>query len=91
MIVQSITDEAIQKLSQNCPNIHYLCVSGCANLTDATLTALAQYCPKLRTFEATGCSQFTDNGFQALAKVFLMPFFHLKYTFLQIVILALLF
>lgn len=66
---QALTDEAIQRLAQNCLNIHYLCISGCPNLTDATLLALAQYCHKLTTFEAAGCSQFTDNGFQALARV----------------------
>lgn len=68
-ILQSITDDSIQKLAQNCPNIHYLCVSGCANLTDTSLMALAQHCHKLSTFEAAGCSQFTDGGFQALARV----------------------
>jgi F-box/leucine-rich repeat protein 2/20 len=67
--LKSITDDAVQKLAQNCPNIHYLCVSGCANLTDTSLMALAQHCHKLSTFEVAGCSQFTDGGFQALARV----------------------
>lgn len=59
----------MQALSEKCPKLHYLCLSGCSYLTDTSLIALAQKCTQLSTLEVAGCSQFTDAGFQALARV----------------------
>jgi hypothetical protein len=70
--LQNIEDEAVQQLAENCPRLHYLCLSGCSHLTDASLIVLAQQCHMLSTIEVAGCSQFTDAGFQALARVSLI-------------------
>ena len=70
--MQSIEDEAVQQLAENCQRLHYLCLSGCSHLTDASLIVLAQQCHMLSTLEVAGCSQFTDAGFQALARVSLI-------------------
>lgn len=67
--LQNLTDEAVVALSEYCPKLHYLCVSGCVHLTDAALVALAQNCHQLTTLEVAGCIQFTDTAFQALARV----------------------
>lgn len=66
---QSIEDEAVTKLAEHCPQLHYLCLSGCSHLTDSSLITLALQCHQLSTLEVAGCSQFTDIGFQALARV----------------------
>lgn len=70
--LQNLRDEAVQQLAENCPKLHYLCLSSCSHLTDAALISLAQQCPLLSTLEVAGCSQFTDTAFQALARVSLI-------------------
>lgn len=67
--VQNIEDKAVTWLAESCPQLHYLCLSGCSHLTDQALIILAQYSHHLSTLEVAGCSQFTDTGFQALARV----------------------
>lgn len=67
----------MQQLSEKCPKLHYLCLSGCSQLSDASLIALAQQCPFLSTLEVAGCSQFTDTAFQALARVILIFFLYI--------------
>ena len=59
----------VARLARSCPDLRYLCLSGCGHLTDATLTSLSQHCPQLATLEVARCTQFTDLGFQALARV----------------------
>ena len=67
--LQKITDDAVKELSEQCPRLHYVCLSNCPNLTDASLVTLAQHCPLLSVLECVACTHFTDAGFQALAKV----------------------
>lgn len=67
--LQNITDDAVRELSEQCPRLHYVCLSNCPNLTDASLVTLAQHCPLLSVLECVACTHFTDAGFQALAKV----------------------
>lgn len=67
--LQKITDDAVRELSEQCPRLHYVCLSNCPNLTDASLVTLAQHCPLLSVLECVACTHFTDAGFQALAKV----------------------
>lgn len=66
----------MQHLAENCPKLHYVCLSGCTQLTDASLVSLAQQCPLLSTLEVAGCSQFTDTAFQALARVRIVFFYY---------------
>lgn len=68
-LFQNITDDAVKDLSEQCPRLHYVCLSNCPNLTDASLVTLAQHCPLLSVLECVACTHFTDAGFQALAKV----------------------
>lgn len=67
--MQNITDDAVRELSEQCPRLHYVCLSNCPSLTDASLVTLAQHCPLLSVLECVACTHFTDAGFQALAKV----------------------
>lgn len=64
-----MTDVGVARLARSCPEMRYLCLSGCGHLTDATLSSLSQHCPQLATLEVARCSLFTDIGFQALARV----------------------
>jgi hypothetical protein len=64
-----VTDVGVARLARSCPEMRYLCLSGCGHLTDATLSSLSQHCPQLATLEVARCSLFTDVGFQALARV----------------------
>ena len=66
---QEVTDVGVARLARSCPDLRYLCLSGCGHLSDATLSSLSQHCPQLATLEVARCSLFTDLGFQALARV----------------------
>ena len=71
-IPQTITDDGIRAVCENCPQLQTLNFSGCESLTDATLKKLGASCRGLKQLEAAGCSHFTDSGFQALASVRLL-------------------
>lgn len=66
---QSLTDDGIKPVCENCKKLERLSISNCEGLTDATLRKLGSSCFELRLLEAVGCSHFTDAGFKALANV----------------------
>ena len=53
-------------LSQGCPQLSSLDLSGCNQITDACVIALSQGCPQLSSLNLYDCEQITDAGVAAL-------------------------
>jgi hypothetical protein len=62
---QGVTDAAVVKLAENCPQLTHLDARYAAN-TDAGLTALATHCPGLEKVCLVGCFAITAEGIRTL-------------------------
>lgn len=61
----TITDDQVQELIRNCPNIETLDLHD-TNITNQQLQFLTRYFPKLQSLNLSGCKQITDEGLNNL-------------------------
>lgn len=57
-----LQDDAVELISNKCPELKELDLSKSFRLTDRSLYALAQGCPNLVKLNISGCSGFSDSA-----------------------------
>lgn len=65
----SITDKAIQILSEHCPELFQVSLKGNPGLSDACLQTIGQSLIKLRKLRVTDCPQVHSTAFRLLSKL----------------------
>ncbi|EFA85283.1 Histidine kinase A [Heterostelium album PN500] len=65
----NITDNAIIHLTQSCPKIAALQLSGCKNLGDASINAIATNCLGLRELRMKRCPLVTSNSIDKMFRL----------------------
>lgn len=65
----SITDNAISKLSQKCTELVYLDISHCKSITSSSIKAICSSLPNLQHLDLSWCSDaINDSAIQKIAK-----------------------
>jgi len=63
-----VTDTGIAAISNKCPNLSSVNLTGCLEITDVSLSFLAQNCKKIQNLIVSGCSRISDIGVQLIAQ-----------------------
>ncbi|KAM8974031.1 F-box and leucine-rich protein 22 [Pelodytes ibericus] len=63
---QNTVSDFLRGVSERCPNLRTLTLSGCAHVTDETLINILSCCPELRTFKLENCSGMSDRTLAAI-------------------------
>jgi len=63
-----VTDTGIAAISNKCPNLSSVNLTGCLEITDVSLSFLAQNCKKLQNLVVSGCPRIGDIGIQLIAQ-----------------------
>ncbi|GAM26590.1 hypothetical protein SAMD00019534_097650 [Acytostelium subglobosum LB1] len=64
----NIGDQSIIQLSQNCPKLAIIKLSGCKNIGDASVYSIAVCCLGLRELSLNGCPLVTSNSVDKLIR-----------------------
>ncbi|CAH2273239.1 F-box and leucine-rich 22 [Pelobates cultripes] len=63
---QNIVSDFLLKVSDRCPNLRSLTLSGCAHVTDEVLIKILSSCPQLRNLKLENCSGMSDRTLAAI-------------------------
>jgi len=63
-----ITDTGIAAITNKCPNLTSVNLTGCLEITDVSMSFLAQNCKKLQILIVSGCPRIGDIGVQLIAQ-----------------------
>ncbi|XP_059802853.1 F-box and leucine-rich protein 22 [Hypanus sabinus] len=63
----TLVNSFLAEVSNRCPNLLSLTLSGCGHLTDGCITQILEKCPKLNTLKLENCARLTDKTLEAVA------------------------
>ncbi|XP_072138326.1 F-box and leucine-rich protein 22 [Mobula birostris] len=63
----TLVNSFLAEVSNRCPNLLSLTLSGCGHLNDGCITQILEKCPKLNTLKLENCARLTDKTLEAVA------------------------
>ncbi|XP_051898386.1 F-box and leucine-rich protein 22 [Pristis pectinata] len=64
---RTLVNSFLAEVSNRCPNLLSLTLSGCGHLTDGYITQILEKCTKLNTLKLENCARLTDKTLEAVA------------------------